>query len=121
MAAHGKGTCSASACSITSLTASPHAGAQELQQQLTSVQAELAALSQGGEDVTMVEGEGNAGTAAALAAAAPAASEVGDCSCQANVLLNIQHAALCLRLLHARGAVSHQQDDPKTVPLSGYD
>eukprot|EP00891_Asterochloris_glomerata_P009398 jgi/Astpho2/9398/Aster-01663 len=51
------------------------AAQQELQQQLTSVQAELAALSQGGDDVTMVEGEGNAGTAAAKAAAAPAASE----------------------------------------------
>ena len=73
-------------------TGPPHAGAQELQQQLTSVQAELAALSQGGDDVPMVEAQVNAGAAAALAAAAPAASEVGDRSCQAVVLANTQHA-----------------------------
>ena len=76
---------------------STHAGAQELQQQLTGVQAELAALSQGGDGVAMTEADVHAG--AALAAAAPAAGEVGDRSCQANVVVNTQYAGFWVRLL----------------------
>ena len=66
---------------------------------MTSVQAELAALSQGDDGVAMTEADVHAGTAAALDAAAPAAGEVGDRSCQANVVVNTQHAGFWVRLL----------------------